>query len=161
MKTIKRRRHEQKTNYSKRLKILKAKKPRIVFRKTNLYLIAQYIESKEAKDKVVFGINSKVLTKYGWPKNASFKSITAAYFLGLKTGLKIKKEKMKTPIVDFGMIRTNHQTKIYGFLKGLVDAELELKYKKDIFPSDERLQGGHLKNKINFEEIKSKILKNE
>ena len=57
MKTLKRRRRESKTDYGKRIKLLKGNTPRIVFRKTNKHIIAQYISSKEAQDKIEIGIN--------------------------------------------------------------------------------------------------------
>ena len=68
MKTLRRRRRENKTDYGKRVKLLGGGIPRIVFRKTNKYLIAQYVKSHQAQDKVVFNLNSKELLKYGWPK---------------------------------------------------------------------------------------------
>ena len=71
MKVPKRRRKEGKTEYNKRLGLLKGKKPRVVFRKTNRYIISQYITSEEAQDKVEFSITSKILMKYGWPKEAN------------------------------------------------------------------------------------------
>lgn len=160
MKTLKRRRREHKTNYSKRIKLLKGNSPRIVFRKTNRYVIAQYVTSEQAKDKVEFGVTSKNLLNYGWPKEfqGSLKSLPASYLTGFLFGKKIAgKEK---PIVDFGMIRNLHKTKIYAFLKGLVDAGIEVKTQEKTFPEQERIEGGSLKNKIPFSEIKSKV-KNE
>ena len=41
MKVSKRRRIEAKTDYAKRIKLLKSEKPRLVFRRTNKYIIAQ------------------------------------------------------------------------------------------------------------------------
>ena len=64
MKTIKRRRKESKTDYLKRIKLLKSESPRVVFRKTNKYVIAQYVLSKGAQDKVVLGITSKKLLMF-------------------------------------------------------------------------------------------------
>ncbi len=159
MRTIKRRRKEGKTDYKKRLGLLKSKKPRIVFRRTNKYLIVQYIESKEAKDKVIITITSKNLLKYGWPENATgaLKSIPAAYLIGYLIGKQIISKKLATPIVDFGMLRVLHKTKIYGFLKGLIDTGVKIKCKKECFPEEERIKGSSLKNKIEFEKIKEKI----
>jgi len=161
MKTIKKRRREAKTNYAKRIKILRGNVPRIVFRKTNRYVIAQYVTSKNAQDKIEIGINSKVLLKYGWPKKfeGSLKSLPASYLTGLLIGKKIVGKKLPTPIIDFGMIKNLHKTKIYAFMKGLVDSGLKIKFdkKKEIFPSEERIKGEHLKNKVPFNEIKSKI----
>jgi large subunit ribosomal protein L18 len=161
MRTIKRRRKEGKTDYKKRLGLLKSKKPRLIFRRTNRYLIVQYIESKEAKDKIIFTINSKSLLKYGWPENKSksIKSIPAAYLIGYLIGKQIISKKLATPIIDFGMLRTLHKTKVYGFLKGLIDAGIKIKCKKEFFPEEERIKGSSLKNKISFEKIKEKIEK--
>lgn len=129
MKTVKRRRKENRTDYGNRLKLLKSGKPRVVFRKTNKYIIAQYVESKEAQDKIVFGVNSKELVKHGW-KEGSLKSIPAAYLTGYLIGKQIIKKNLETPIVDFGMTRVLHKTKTYGFLKGLIDAGVEVKCEK-------------------------------
>ncbi len=159
MRIPKKRRIERKTNYSKRLKLLKGNLPRMVFRKTNKYLIAQYIISEEAKDKVEIGLNSKKLLEYGFPENASLKSVPAAYALGYLIGKKIIKEKKEVPIIDFGMIRSLNKSKCYAFLKGIVDSELKIKYneEKDLFPSQERIEGQHLKNKIELKKILEKM----
>jgi large subunit ribosomal protein L18 len=159
MRTPKRRRLENKTDYLKRLKLLKSKRPRLVFRKTNRYIIAQYVESINAQDSVVMGIDSKELFGYGWPEEAkgSLKSISASYLTGLLMGKRILKKKLEAPIVDFGMIRNIHKSKTHAFLKGLVDAGLEIKVKEETFPEEERIKGEHMKNKIPFEKIKSKI----
>ena len=95
MKTLKRRRREGKTDYLKRLKLLKSEKPRIVFRKTNKYIIGQYVKSEEARDKVIFNVVSKELFKYKWPKEfqGSLKSISASYLTGYLIGKEIKKKK--------------------------------------------------------------------
>ncbi len=159
MRSQKRRRKENKTDYLKRLKLLKSGKPRIVFRKTNRGIISEYVVSNEAQDKVVFGFDSKILKEYGWPKEAygSLKSISASYLTGYLTGKKILKEKMEMPILDSGMNRSIHKNKIYAFLKGLIDAGIKIECKKEFFPEEKRIKGEHLKNKINFNEIKSKI----
>ena len=161
MRIQKRRRREAKTNYLKRMKLLKGDSPRIVFRKTNRYIIAQYVTSKQAQDKVDMGVNSKELLKYGWPKEAeeSLKSIPASYLTGFLIGKKILFEKKNTPIMDFGMTRNLHKTKIYAFTKGLIDSGVKLKVdkKKDIFPDESRIKGENMKNKINFQKIKEKI----
>ena len=161
MKIAKRRRREAKTDYAKRIKLLKSNSPRIVFRKTNRYLIAQYIISKEAKDEIKLGTNSKELLKFGWPKefSGSLKSISAAYLLGVLISKKIEEKKLEKPIIDFGMIKMIHKTKTYAFLKGLKDSGLDISCDDKFCPDESRLKGEHMKNKIAFEEIKSKIEK--
>ncbi|MFC1710660.1 50S ribosomal protein L18 [Nanoarchaeota archaeon] len=161
MKIGKRRRRENKTDYAKRIKLLKSGSPRIVFRRTNRYLIAQYVTSKEAQDKVEININSKDLLKYGWPKEfgGSLKSIPSAYLLGFLIGKQIIEKKLATPIIDFGMLRTLHKTKVYSFLKGLIDMGVHVNCEEKYFPEEDRIQGKHLKKDFSktFNEIKSKI----
>lgn len=161
MKVDKKRRRQHKTDYLKRLKLLKSNSPRIVFRKTNKYIIAQYITSKEAQDRIEIGINSKHLMNYGWPKDfeGSLKSIPAAYFVGLLIGKKIIEKKLEPPITDFGMLRALHKTKVYAFLKGLNDSGIKIKCKEEFFPGEERIKGKHLKKDFSeiFDKIKSKI----
>ena len=163
MKTLKRRRRENKTDYLKRLKLLKSDSPRIVFRKTNKYLIVQYVKSEETKDKIEIGMTSKKLINYGWPKNleGSLKSLPASYLVGLLIGKEILKNKKETPIMDFGMIRVISKSKVHSFLKGIVDSGIKLKHKKENFPNDERISGKHLKKDFSktFNELKSKIEK--
>ena len=161
MRTIKRRRKENKTDYLKRLKLLKSKTPRVIFRKTNKYVIAQYVTSKQTQDKIEIQVNSKHLLKHGWPKEfeGSLKSIPAAYLTGFIIGKKIIKGKKETPIVDFGMIKTLHKTKIFGFLKGLIDAGVKIKSDDKIFPDKDVITGKKLKKDFTkiFDEIKGKI----
>ena len=165
MKTLKKRRKQSKTDYGKRIKLLKSGKPRIVFRRTNNYIIAQYVTSKQAQDKTEFTVNSKNLLKFGWPEDfkRSLKSVSAVYLTGFFIGKKIIKNKLKTPIVDFGMIRTPHKTKTHGFLKGLIDAGIKLKCKQEAFPDEDTIKGKHLKKDFSkmFEKIKFKINQNE
>ncbi len=164
MKTLKRRRKENKTDYHKRIKLLKSGLPRIVFRKTNRYIIAQLVESKEAKDKIKFGVSSKTLLKHGWPKenSGSLKSVTASYLTGILLGKKIREGKIKNPVADFGMIRSIRKNKAFAFLKGLKDSGIGIKCDEDAFPSEERIKGKHLKKDISehFEKIKLEIEKN-
>jgi len=163
MKTVKKRRRENKTDYLKRLKLLKSELPRIVFRRTNKYFIVQYVVSDQTKDKIEIGITSKKLMNYGWPKESSgsLKSTPAAYLVGLLIGKEIIKNKKETPIVDFGMLRILSKSKVHAFLKGLVDSGIKIKHKKENFPNEDRISGKHLKKDFSgiFNEIKSKIEK--
>ncbi len=162
-KTLKRIRRENKTNYDKRLNMLKSGSLRVVFRKSNRYVQAQLIESVESRDKVIVNISSKELLEYGWPKESSnsLKSIPASYFTGLVIAHKIdEKTKSQGLIVDFGMYRNVHKSKLYAFIKGLQDGGIKITTKKEIFPDEERLKGVHLKNDAiskKFDEIKKKI----
>jgi large subunit ribosomal protein L18 len=159
MKVQKRRRRENKTDYHRRLKLLKSQKPRLVFRRTNKYVLAQYIISDEARDKVVFGFNSSELLKHGWPKEAvsGLKNTPASYLLGYLMGKTIQSKKLEQPIVDFGMLQSLHKTRVYAFLKGVIDSGIAIKCKQEAFPEESRIKGEHLKNKVDFDKIKLNI----
>lgn len=163
MKTLKKRRRENRTDYMKRLNLLKSGSPRIVFRKTNKYVIAHYVFSDETKDRTEIGVNSKRLLKYGWPEQfkGSLKSLPASYLTGFLIGKKILKTKKEIPIPDFGMIRGIKGTKIFAFLKGIVDSGIKIKHDKKVFPNEERIKGKNLKEDFskNFDKIKSNIEK--
>lgn len=95
-KTIKKRRRiEGKTDYKARIKMLVSGKARVLFRKTNRYIIGQFVRSKEARDSVVVGTDSRELVKYGWPKAESIKSTPAAYLTGFLLGKKSDRERRK------------------------------------------------------------------
>jgi large subunit ribosomal protein L18 len=163
MKIDKRRRRESVTDYAKRFKLLKSETPRLVFRRTNRYIIAQYVTSREAQDKIEIGLTSKNLKTYGWPAEfeGSLKSVTASYLTGFLMGKEITQKKLKTPIVDLGMIRTISKNKAFAFLKGVVDAGVKINCPEENFPEDDRITGKHMKKDFSktFQEIKSKIEK--
>ncbi|VVB83593.1 50S ribosomal protein L18 [uncultured archaeon] len=163
MKIDKRRRRESKTDYARRFKLLKGESPRIVFRKTNKYIIAQYVSSREAQDKIEIGITSKNLKKYGWPDefSGSLKSVPASYLTGFLLGKEIIGKKLKAPIADIGMIRAISKNKAFAFLKGINDAGVKIKCPEENFPDEDRISGKNMKKDFSktFKEIKSSIEK--
>ena len=161
MKTQRKRRMQKKTDYSARIGMLKSGIPRIVARKTNKYIILQYVKSDEAKDSVLIGVTSKNLLKHGWPEKlkGSLKSISAAYLTGLLMGKKIiEKEKNSKTIFDIGLQRNISGGRLYAVLNGLVDSGLEISHDKKVFPSEERIKGKHLKSDL--KEVFDKVRKN-
>jgi len=162
MKIKKRRRLRNKTDYKARTSFLKSEKSRVVFRKTNKYIIGQYIKSKEAQDSVITGVFSKDLMEYGWPEQlkGSLKSIPAAYLTGYLLGKNIlEKQDKAEAILDIGLIRSLKKSRIYSFLKGVVDAGVKISGKQELFPDEKRIKGNHLKSTISeiFDKIKSSI----
>ncbi len=157
-KLDKRRRRQCKTNYRKRLILLKGKSPRFVVRKTNKYLILQIIRSLHAKDKVLYSINTKELLKLGLnEKNkGSLKSIPAAYLGGLLLGKKAKELKERV-ILDTGLIPNTKGSRVYAVVKGLSDSGMEIKYDPKILPSKQRIFGEN--SKIKKEEINDVVEK--
>lgn len=156
-RTLKRRRKENRTDYKARLILLKSGIPRIVVRRTNKYFILQAVKSEEAQDKVTATITSKELLKNGWDvkKCGSLKSIPAGYLTGLLLAKKLKSGKY---IIDLGMARTIAGSRVFAVVKGLVEGGLDISANETVFPSEERLNGEHLKSEL--KDIIAKVHKN-
>lgn len=155
-KIDKKRRRQAKTDYRKRLVLLKGNSPRLVVRKTNKYIILQIIESKNAEDKVLYSVNTKELLKLGWPeeKKGSLKSISASYLGGLLLGKKAKALKQRV-ILDTGLIPNTKGSRVYAVVKGLADSGIEINYNEKVMPSEDRIQGKHIQ--LNIKPIIDKI----
>ena len=153
----KRRRREGKTDYARRLKLLTSNKPRLVVRKTNRYIIAQIIISKEAKDKVVVGITSKKLREYDWPY--SLKSIPACYLTGLLIGKMAKEKNIQEAILDIGLQRATKGNRVFATLLG-ASKFIAIPHSTEILPSEERILGKHIQDEIEnkVREIENKII---
>jgi len=149
------RRREGKTDYNSRVKLLKSKEPRIVIRKTNKYIMAQIVMSKEARDFTTIYCNSKELAKFGW--SFSFKNLPASYLTGFLTAQKAKKKNIKKAILDLGLQRSIPGSRIYAVVKGAVDNGLEINCKEEMFPKEERIKGNHTKKSDEIKKISDEI----
>lgn len=149
-----RRRRLGRTNYHKRLALLKSGKPRLVVRVSNKYVVSQLVESASGKDRVLFTVSSKELSKHGW--NHSFKNIPAAYLTGIIAG---KKCSAKEVILDAGVSKPS--SRVFALIKGFVDAGANIAHSQSSFPSAERLAGKHVNDKVlkDAEVVKEKLLK--
>lgn len=155
-----RRRRNSKTNYHKRLALLKSHKARIVIRRSNQYINAQIIDYKLEGDVTIASASSKELKKYGWKH--STKNIPAAYLTGLLLGQRAKKTKIKEAVLDLGRYTKMDGSRIYSAVKGIVDANtIQFPYDEKIFPNEKRLAGEHIQKEkslsSDFEKIKKKI----
>ena len=147
LRTMKRRRRENRTDYKARRILLESGIPRIVVRRTNKYFILQAVESSEAQDKVVATVTSKELLKNGWDAKAggSLKSIPAGYLTGILMAKKLQKGKY---IMDLGMARTLKGSRVFSVVRGLIDGGLDVPADEKVFPSEDRLNGEHLKPEV-------------
>jgi len=157
------RRKEKKTNYNRRLKLLLSKKPRLVVRKSLKYTYAQIIKYKKDADQTMVSCSSKDLLKFGW--NRSCSNVPAAYLTGFLIGKKAVKNKIKSAVLDVGLQSCTKGGKIYAVLKGAIDAGLNIpksEKTEEMFPSEDRIKGKHIKDKEIekiFNSVKAKIEK--
>ncbi len=152
-----RRRREGKTNYRKRLAYLKSGKPRAVVRKTLRYVIVQIVEYHDDGDKILVGVNSSHLKKYGW--KGSFKNTPAAYLTGYLAGKLALKKGIEEAVLDIGLQSPVKGSRVFAALKGMVDAGLYVSHSEEVYPSEDRIKGEHISEEIAkmFEEVKAKM----
>lgn len=153
-KLVKRRRRESRTDYRKRLVLLKGNCPRLVVRKSNKYIILQIVESEHAQDKVICTVSTKDLLKHGWPKekSGSLKGLGAAYLGGLLIGKKVGDKVKGKIILDSGLIPSTKGSRVYAAVKGVKDAGLDISVKEEVLPEDEKINKAEF-----FESVKSKV----
>ena len=144
-----RRRAEGKTNYHRRMKLLKSKKLRAVIRASNNHIIIQIIQSKIGGDKIIVSAHSKELvSKFGW--NANMGNIPAAYLTGFLAGIKAKKQNVQEAILDLGMFL--HKNRVLAAFKGVVQSGIEIPHNEDFFPDniEEVITGSHIEQYANL-----------
>jgi large subunit ribosomal protein L18 len=139
-----RRKREGKTNYSKRISLLASARPRLVIRKTLTQFITQVITYHPKGDKVIIGVDGTMLRKKGW--KGSVKNIPAAYATGYLLGKKAGQADIKEAIPDIGLHTSLPGAKIYAVVKGAIDAGMNVHCSEEMFPSEDRMQGKHIKN---------------
>jgi large subunit ribosomal protein L18 len=146
-----RRKREGRTDYRKRLALLKSRLPRLVVRKSNKHMIIQLVSYEPDGDKVLLTARSTELKKFGW--TGATGNIPAAYLTGYLLAKKAKKEKA---IVDIGYQIHQAGSRIYAAVKGAKDGGLDVACSEKVFPNEDRITGKHCKIK-DFEGVKKKI----
>jgi len=159
-----RRKRNGKTDYKKRLGILKSGSHRLVIRPSNKHIIAQIIEYKEDGDIIMASAHSTELKKFGWTFSTS--NTPAAYLTGLLCGLRGCSNGIKDAILDIGLNPSIKGSRIYAALKGAVDSGIKIPHESAIFPDESRIKGEQIANYRNkkeitekFDEIKESIMK--
>ena len=142
IKLYKKRRIEGKTDYRKRLVLLKSRSPRFVVRKSNKYLMLQAVEDIQAQDTVVQSFSTKSLLKHGWPKekDGSLKSVSAAYLGGIALGKKVSGKIKGRIILDAGLIPNTKGSRIYAAVKGFADAGMKIPFDEKVAPEKGKIE---------------------
>jgi large subunit ribosomal protein L18 len=140
-----RRRDEGKTDYHKRLRLLKSRKLRVVVRATNNHMRVQIIQSKLAGDKVLISAFSKELpSKFDWNVNTG--NVPAAYLTGYLAGARAKVKNIQEAIFDLGVFY--HRNRVLAACKGVIDSGINIPYREEFFPQnlEDRVKGTHIEN---------------
>ncbi|KJE49456.1 MULTISPECIES: 50S ribosomal protein L18 [Acidiplasma] len=155
MKTIPvlKRRKEGITDYYKRYKLLKAGATRAVVRPSNKGFTIQFTDYSPDGDRILLTVTDKTLKKI---YNLKGNNIQMYYLGGYLAGKMAKQKDISEAVLDTGRYKFMHGGRFAAALKGMIDAGIDIPADESVFPSEERLNGGHLKNAINLEEYKNK-----
>lgn len=138
-----RRRKNGKTDYKARKALLLSRKPRLVVRGSLRNMIAQIVVAKPTGDEVIVSTHSRELTrKYGW--KASRSNIPAAYLTGLLCGLKVKAKGVEEAVLDIGLNSPTRGGRVFGALKGVLDAGVNVPHNEEKLPDEDRIEGQHI-----------------
>lgn len=152
-----RRRREGKTDYSKRLALIKSGKHRLVVRKTNKFILAQITSWSEKGDLTLASVTSKALDAFGF---AGKSNTPSAYLTGLLCGIKAKAKGVGEIVLDVGLHSPTKGSLLFAVVKGASDSGLKVNFGQEKMPSEERMSGKHLKAELQekFSQAKQKIM---
>ena len=152
-----RRRREGKTNFRRRLNLIKSNKPRAVVRYSNRYVIVQFVEFTLEGDRIIASATSRELAKLGWQGHAA--NLPASYLAGMLAAKRARKHDVEGAVLDIGLRVPVKGAKVFAALSGIIDEGIDIPHDEEILPSPERISGAHISDKTvqNFEEVKNAI----
>ncbi len=136
------RRISGRTNYRKRLPLLKSNLPRIVVRKTLTGIIMQIVDFDPKGDAVRLSITSAMLRKLGWKHSG--KNMPAAYLCGMLIGKMAVANKITKAVPDIGLHSVTKGGKIFAALKGAKDGGLDLSVSDEVVPDAATISGAKI-----------------
>ena len=151
--TILRRLRDEKTNYKKRKLMLMGRRDFITIQISNENTLVQIHKPEMKGDKVIASAHSRFLIPKGW--QGSRKNVPAAYLTGYLAGKKALSKGAKDAIMYSGTRK--YTQRMSAALKGVIDAGLSVPAGEESLPSNDRINGDHLKVKNDIAKIKSAI----
>lgn len=135
-----RRKRTGKTNYRKRLTILKSRMPRLVVKPSNKNILLHVVSYQPDGDKSILSISSQILNKsFGWKFSKC--NIPSSYLTGLIAGKELGKKGIKKVILDLSFNSSTKGSKVYAALKGVLDAGIEVPHSKEMLADEDRIKG--------------------
>lgn len=134
-----RRKREGRTDYKKRLEMLKSRKARLVVRLSGKRVLAQIVTYLEDGDNVIAAADSSDLKEYGW--KYSGKNLPAAYLTAYLCAKRSLSKGVNEAVLDIGLHPSIKGSRIYSALKGAVDAGLDVPKDDSVIPDVKRIAG--------------------
>ncbi len=137
-----RRKREGKTDYRRRLRLLRSKKPRFVVRISLRHISVQAIQFTPTGDVTKASAHTKDLEKLGFKNGTS--NLPAAYLVGLLCGYRSVKSGIGAAVFDIGEHGSTPRGKIFAVLKGAIDSGLEIPHDVKVLPSEDTISGSSI-----------------
>lgn len=137
-----RRRREGRTDYRRRLKLLKGRTTRLVVRPSNRGILVQFVDYDPKGDVIRATATSRDLVPHGWDR--SLAATPAAYLTGLLAGQRAKQAGVTKAVFDLGHHEPTPGGKLFAALKGVLDAGVQVPHDEDVLPDEGRIKGEHL-----------------
>ena len=137
-----RRRREGRTDYRRRLRLLRSGQARAVVRKSLNQTQIQIVSYDGRGDRVIASAVSNELKDLGW--TGSTGNVPAAYLTGLLAGRRAVAKGLAAAVLDIGVQRPAPGGRLFAAAKGLVDAGVHVPHGEGIVPTEGRLRGEHL-----------------
>ena len=138
-----RRDREDRTDYRRRLTLLKSGKPRLAVRRSLDNIVVSLIGFDPDGDRVIASFHSASLKKRGWKHGTG--NIPAAYVTGYLAAKAAQEKGVSEAILDIGRFAPVKGSRVFAALKGAIDAGLDIPHSEEALPKEERLFGEHIK----------------
>ncbi len=135
-----RRRRENKTNFQKRLALVKADAPRLVVRATNKAIIAQIVKFDAKGDITLASVNSSELESKGWLAQAN---TPTAYLTGILVAKKALSKGIKQFHLDIGMASASKGRILFATAMGAKSCGIQINVDDELVDQS-RLRGVHI-----------------
>ncbi|MFH0927440.1 MAG: 50S ribosomal protein L18 [Candidatus Micrarchaeota archaeon] len=135
-----RRRRENRTNYQKRLAMIKSGSVRLVVRASNKAILVQFVSFESKGDKTLASASSTELEASGWLPQANTPS---AYLTGVLAAKKAAAKGIKKAHLDIGMATASKGRVLFAAALGAKDAGLDINVDKSLV-DEGRINGTHI-----------------
>lgn len=150
------RRRQGRTDYGKRLELLKSGEPRAVVRVSNNHTRVQIVKYGDSGDTVVASAFSGDLEEFGWDDHTG--NLPAAYLTGVLAGYRAQESGVDIAVADLGAYSREYGSRHYATLRGLKESGVEVPLDEAPFPSNDRVKAGHMEGTAGtFQDVLKKI----
>ncbi len=133
------------TDYSRRLRLVKSGKPRLVVRPSGKGILAQIVEYSQNGDHIIKTVTDRTLKSKGYEVRGN--NISVSYLVGFTLANEIKDSGIEEVVLDAGRRNIVKGGRISAVVMGYVEGGGKVPCDKSIFPKEERIMGQHLQNK--------------